>query len=914
MEFGILFIRVLCVFLYIFVNKFNKPIRMKKTLLFFLLLFTTLFYAQVNDIEHCSGDTSFNLASQKALLIGNLNPAETIVTYHLSLTDAQNNLNAVANATNYTSASSSLTIYARIENNGTITTNYFNLKVYEQLNVLYTATSISCNGANNAIIHITASGGKAPYAYSLDGGSFIYTGSSTITLVNLSPGSHRMQIKDAIGCATPYYIVQITEPAILSATLDIQNQNVIIVTASGGVGQYLYSLDGTNYQTSNIFPNVPPGNYAVRVRDSQGCVRSVPTTIFPPLQAAAAIVKEIDCNGNATINLVATGGKAPYTFSINGGPYEARTLITDLVAGTYNIAVKDALNSVSNTYSITIQNYTPLTATINFEKINNCSNLPATNISISPVGGKAPYQYSINNYDYQSSSYYGGAYPGTHIIKVKDANGCVYTTPLVIDSPVSLVATVTVNKATECGVKDSVTITATGGQAPYTYSFTGGVSFIDSNTSSDLLVGNHTVFVKDSNGCRYTTYVTVEHLRSTLKSNAYIDPTSCSNQKGIISVFGSGGKSPYQYSINGKPYVSTNIFNNLDPGNYTINTKDDLGCVASLSAVIMQVTQLVVDAKSTNVSCHGDSNGLIIINATGGSGVYTYSISKNGMPFITNTSNSLFSNLNAGSYTIMTTDTNTGCIVTVMVYILEPASPLSANFTVENQTLTINATGGSGEIRYALSPNLDKFSTQNVFQNLEPGNYTGIVRDANGCSVIYNLVIDVPAPSIDGKNTITIEFKAGQTLGDLIVEGQNIKWYSNANNVAKKTNKSSEATLPLSTLLVDGTVYYASQTINGIESTKRLAVTAKLNTSLATPDFTLPNFTYYPNPVQHTLSINNTSNIDEVEIISVTGKSVLSKKINSDHSEMDLSNVASGVYFLKVKAEGKTKTIKIVKK
>ena len=151
-------------------------------------------------------------------------------------------------------------------------------------------------------------------------------------------------------------------------------------------------------------------------------------------------------------------------------------------------------------------------------------------------------------------------------------------------------------------------------------------------------------------------------------------------------------------------------------------------------------------------------------------------------------------------------------------------------------------------------------------------------------------------------------------MGDLVVEGQNIKWYSTANNVAKKTNKSAEATLPLSTILVDGTTYYASQTINGVESTKRLAVTAKLNGSLATPDFVLPNFTYYPNPVQHTLSIRNTSNIDEVEIISVSGKSVLTKKINTDHSEIDLSNVASGFYFLKVRAEGKVKTIKIVKK
>ena len=186
--------------------------------------------------------------------------------------------------------------------------------------------------------------------------------------------------------------------------------------------------------------------------------------------------------------------------------------------------------------------------------------------------------------------------------------------------------------------------------------------------------------------------------------------------------------------------------------------------------------------------------------------------------------------------------------------------------------------------------------------------------DMNGCYIRINAVVDPPAPLIKGQIKLTLEFKPGQTLADLTIDGQNIKWYINQNPLAGKTSKTNETPLPLTTPLVEGTTYYASQTINGIESKERMAVTVKSNAALSTSDFVLPNFKFYPNPVQHTLTISNTAVIDEVEIVSVSGQSILSKKINSEHSEIDLSNVSSGLYLLKVKSEGKTRTVKIVKK
>lgn len=61
-------------------------------------------------------------------------------------------------------------------------------------------------------------------------------------------------------------------------------------------------------------------------------------------------------------------------------------------------------------------------------------------------------------------------------------------------------------------------------------------------------------------------------------------------------------------------------------------------------------------------------------------------------------------------------------------------------------------------------------------------------------------------------------------VSDLVVtpafSGGTIKWYD---------AEGTQYTDPANTLLVDGTIYYASQTVNGVESTARLAVTATLH-------------------------------------------------------------------------------------
>ncbi|WKL46949.1 T9SS type A sorting domain-containing protein [Flavobacterium pectinovorum] len=771
-------------------------------------------------------------------------------------------------------------------------------------------TPINCNGDDSGLIYCTATGGSDLYQYSIDGNNF----QSSRYFTSLKAGTYTITVKDGSGCLAVSSPITFSAPPVLSATAVINKQSIFI-TSTGGSTNYAYYLenDATGIKLGPIqngkFTALAAGTYTAIAYDSNGCTFNISGLKIEPASTALAVVAvatDIACSeyNIGRVVITATGGVPPYQYSLNNGDtYSSSNLFVGLPAYTYPVTVRDAdLNIVTDV--VTVKNISSVISATAVVTNVSCQGNQDGAIALFAEGGYAPYSYTINGQIHGGLNTFYDLDAGIYPIIVSDKYGCQYALTVEIKEPSPI------NISTKIGTDQSLIAYVVGGTAPYSYSLTdkNGVTAPaqTNNTFSNIPVGVYTLKIIDANGCGVS-FTGVKILAAEpLSAIATINQPTCDNPTGKITATARGGSGGYQYSIdNGLHYSTANVFANLQPGAYNISVKDSKNTLYTSTAIITAINPLHFNATITSLPSCTDY-GVITCIATGGKAPYVYSL--NGGAY----SSTPTFNVYGGVYTLTVKDSN-GCIETLSITVDSPLQ-LVANFIIENQTLTINTIGGSGEIVYSLSPNLDKFSSQNVFGDLVPGNYTAIVRDANGCSLIYNLVIDPPAPLINGENQVTVEFKAGQTLADLVVEGQNIKWYSNSNNVAKKTNKSSEATLPLTTLLVDGTIYYASQTINGIESTKRLSVTAKLNGSLSTPDFTLPDFTYYPNPVQHTLSIHNTSNIDEVEIFSVSGKFILSNKVNSDHSEIDLSNVSSGVYFLKVKAEGQTKTIKIVKK
>ena len=773
---------------------------------------------------------------------------------------------------------------------------------------------------------ITAStvDGTPPYTYFLYNNTVLITGPQTSnTFDNLPTGLYNLQIKDSRGCTFLQNDINISELSPLNVTAAITKEMDCISNASlevnavGGLPPYSYSINGGAFQTNNTFNNLSAGTYIIDVKDAGNTISNTNSITISPLVSVNGVVLHTNPTNccNASITIIANSGQAPFYYSIdNGLTYSSTNTFYNLQAGTYVAFIKDSKNCISPALLTAIDPSQGLTATATVlnTTCNGGSNDGA--ITINATGGTAPYTYSIGN-DYVSGNVFNNLSIGNYYVTVKDALGYVFTmVTTIVEPPVLSMTAFTTNATTISDDDGTITVSAVGGVAPYSYALVKSgypINLFQANPIfTSLKVGQYDVAVRDANGCIHLQTITIVTKPNSVIASVTTTSITC-NGPGIITVNATGGTVPYQYSFdNGATYTSSNEYSIFNPGNYPVKVRD---AENNTTTILAEITQATYPAIATTlisaVQCKGNNTGSI---AAVSAGVAPYLYSLDYGPYISGIDSSMvFTNLLAGMHNITVKDAN-GCLATAAIAVSEPAIALTTLTVVKNQTITVNASGGAGNYLYAISPNLDLFQTNNVFAELTPGLYTVNTQDKNGCSITMNALVDPPAPSMNGQIKLTLEFKPGQTLADLVIDGQNIKWYVNQNPLARKTSKMNESPLPLTTVIEDGATYYASQTINGIESIERLEVTVKSGT-LGKNDFAIKDFTFYPNPVKNIFTISNTSVIDEVILMSIKGEALLTKRINSLHSEIDLSNFAKGVYFLKIKVEGAEKTVKLIK-
>jgi hypothetical protein len=173
-----------------------------------------------------------------------------------------------------------------------------------------------------------------------------------------------------------------------------------------------------------------------------------------------------------------------------------------------------------------------------------------------------------------------------------------------------------------------------------------------------LAAGTYTLYAQDANGCIGTTNITITE-PSAIGINAVPTMISCTGlNNGQIFVSASGGSAPLTYSINGTTFVSSNTFNGLSAGNYTVTVKDANGCQQTFTTTVTEPTPLTLSFATT---LSNGSNGTITVTGAGGNLPYTYSI--DGTNYY---SGSLFSSLSIATYTVYIKDAN-GCITSTFV-------------------------------------------------------------------------------------------------------------------------------------------------------------------------------------------------------------------------------------------------------
>lgn len=224
--------------------------------------------------EDGSGVEIIDLTAAQRQLAGTV--ANATYIYYRTAADAENNTNPISNPTSY-----SLTIgeqvFARvIDANGCSSIQVVNFQLTELEVSLGNPFSI-CEG--NAPITATTNiqGETFTYKWFFNGSEI--TGATSATYNVTVPGVYGVEVISSSGCRGTEEIV-ITEGVGATITeINIDDRTVAIV-ANSAAAPLQYSLDGINWQTSNVFTNVFGGQYTVYVKNAEGCISSREFSIF----------------------------------------------------------------------------------------------------------------------------------------------------------------------------------------------------------------------------------------------------------------------------------------------------------------------------------------------------------------------------------------------------------------------------------------------------------------------------------------------------------------------------------------------------------------------------------------------------------------------------------------------------------
>lgn len=272
--------------------------------------------------------------------------------------------------------------------------------------------NILCFGDETGSIAIIPAGGSAPYTYSIDGINYVIDSLFT----DLPIGNYAPSVKGIDGTVFNLTEINLSQPAQLSADL-IFGTNDVTINASGGEGDYSYSLDGTIYSSIKVISLMDGQTYTIYVKDENQCVLVLPEFTHYHISAADIAVQNVDCKsyatGSITINAV-TGGLSPYTYKIDGQSNPDNNF-TNLTAGTYEIKI---LDDSGKEFIIEVAVDEPL-------EILTLENIVDENtLTLNANGGTEQYTYSIDDLSYSSNNIFENLASGAYIGYVLDSNGC----------------------------------------------------------------------------------------------------------------------------------------------------------------------------------------------------------------------------------------------------------------------------------------------------------------------------------------------------------------------------------------------------------------------------------------------------------------------------------------------------------
>ena len=436
------------------------------------------------------------------------------------------------------------------------------------------------------------------------------TGPVTLTMTVTSP---------ACGIVTDNVMITFTSAPIADAGPDAAlcrtEAGFQVTGASHGGGTVLWTSSGNgtfdNATIDNPYYSFGTTDYTngtvtltMEITGGGSCgtaVSSAVITIRPLPVIQVTQQKNITCAGLADgeIHLDATTGQPPYTYSIDGSPFQASGDFTGLSAASYDFEVMDAYGCMSDT-TLAIIEPLPFNVTLDSTSNISCNGGNDGALYITPSGGTEPYNISWTGPSgwTASTADITGLIAGAYSLTITDANSCaIFNFNETFTEPVALSITGAVlsdfgGYGVSCptSADGSITVTAAGGTPPLAYLWNGPGGFTSTQTNIALVpAGTYTLTITDSQGCVLTDDYILTAPEPMLLTAATENGSCPDTPDGSIdlTVAGGAGTLVYQWYDGATTPDRTEIL----PGEYTVNVTDENGCTELLSVNVGVIGQ-----------------------------------------------------------------------------------------------------------------------------------------------------------------------------------------------------------------------------------------------------------------------------------------------------------------------------------
>ncbi|MDF1699208.1 MAG: PKD domain-containing protein [Saprospiraceae bacterium] len=365
---------------------------------------------------------------------------------------------------------------------------------YPEADVNLTVES-ACPSSTNGTLDIAIMTGTG-LQFAVDNPSSFTT---NLQFNGLAPGTHTLWLTDENGCmksvAFEVGVVQTPEMNIVVQNSCINGNTGSVEIIPTVAGNYLYSIDGIEFNYDSEFYNMPPGAYTIIVNYDNMCTFEYPFVISTNPDPEFNLMITASCSTGATGGLEITpisGGS--YSYSLDNINFTTSTLFDNLPSGSSTLFVQE-LNGCSHEYPFLV----PISPDPEFDIAteNTCEGESQGNISITPVTS-GNYQYSLDGITYSSDVVFSNLGQGMHTIYVLEEGECEFQFTTEIGIQPEPFVTLIPEDACLGESNGSIHIETSDSNLEYSLD---NVQFSTQEEIENLLEGDYTIYVKGPNGC-----------------------------------------------------------------------------------------------------------------------------------------------------------------------------------------------------------------------------------------------------------------------------------------------------------------------------------------------------------------------------------------------------------------------------